>query len=95
MRPDDAREQPCGLGVRHSGYLVLGSQVIADPAKRATSGRKPKGFVMQPMSQAKRNKAEVNGRMSHAMLSMASDERILANTPNLKAIHEFLAKDKA
>lgn len=67
--------------------------MIPSPAKRATSGRKPKGFVMQPMSQAKRNKAEVNGRMSHALLSMASDERILRETPILRDLYAFLEKD--
>lgn len=69
--------------------------MIASPAKRATSGRKPKGFVMAPMSQAKRNQAEVKGRMSHALLSMVSDERILRETPILRDLYAFLEKDRA
>lgn len=68
--------------------------MIENPAKRATSGRKRNGFLLSPMSSAKQKRDKFNGFMSQAMLSMASDARILANTPNLKAIYEFLEKDK-
>lgn len=68
--------------------------MIPNPAKRATSGRKRNSFVIPATSQT-RKQGLINGRMSHALLSMASDERIMANTPNLRAIYEFLEKDKA
>ena len=56
---------------------------------------KPKlGFHLQPMSQAKRQKPEENGRLSHILLSMASDERIREATPSLRSLYEFLARPK-
>jgi hypothetical protein len=53
--------------------------------------KRPKPFVLASFSQ-KRNKAEANERMSHTLLSMASDDRIRGATPSLKQLYEFLAR---
>lgn len=66
--------------------------MISNPAKRTTSGRKPKEFAMRPMSSAKQKRDKFNGFMSQAMLSMASDERILRETPILRDLYAFLEK---
>lgn len=51
---------------------------------------RPKGFQLPKFGDAKRNKAEANGRLSHIILSMASDARVMENTPSLKALYAFL-----
>lgn len=53
---------------------------------------KRKGGFYLPAYSQKRNKAEMNGRMSHVLLSMASDDRVLAETPSLRRLYEFLAR---
>lgn len=67
--------------------------MISNPAKRATSGRKRNTFVLPATSQT-RKQGLINGRMSHALLSMASDDRIREATPILKSLYAFLGKDK-
>lgn len=54
---------------------------------------RPGNFTLPAYSQT-RNAAEKNGRLSHAFVSMASDRRIIENTPSLKALYEFLATPK-
>lgn len=56
-----------------------------------TSRKKP-GFQFQPMAQAKRQNPEANGRLSHIILSMASDERVIENTPSLRKLREILQR---
>lgn len=69
--------------------------MIQNPAKRATSGRKRNAFTMPAMSRAKQNDLAKNGRVSHTLLSMASDERLREATPSLKAMYAWLEKDRA
>lgn len=67
--------------------------MIPNPAKRSTSGRKREFQLLA--HHPKRTQLKKNGRLSHATLSMASDERILRETPILRDLYAFLAKGNA
>lgn len=68
--------------------------MIENPAKRVNSGRPRKNAFVLPTHDQMRTKGKINGRMSHTLLSMASDDRIREATPILRDLYAFLEKDK-
>lgn len=69
--------------------------MISNPAKRATSGRKGKTFTLRTLQAMGDRAIGIRAQISGAGLSASSTERVLANTPSLRKLYEFLEKDKA
>jgi len=49
------------------------------------------GFQL-PRSRPQKARDQFNGFMSQALLSMASDERVIENTPSLQKLREILER---
>lgn len=56
-----------------------------------TLKNRPGNFLLPSYDQARKN-GEKNGRLSHIFLSMASDERVIEQTPSLQRLEEILAR---
>lgn len=63
------------------------------PSTKIAYGARRRGIFKLPS--LKGQHAGSHAQISGAGYSAASTQRVLENTPNLKAIYEFLEKDKA